>query len=118
MRATHGTDRTGGAHHSGRTFTRDVTTANAARTVRERHLTARPERGDARHPPFTKSWSLVHVIVGCRLPGRPNVNHVRDLYHDDLDGITTSLVDITRLAGEAIERATVALLEADLAAAE
>jgi phosphate transport system protein len=43
---------------------------------------------------------------------------VRDLYHEDLDGITASLVDITRLAGEAIGRATTALLDADLAAAE
>ena len=71
-----------------------------------------------RHPPFTKTWSGVHVIVGWCPPGRPNVTGVRDLYHEDLEGITTSLVDITRLAGEAIERATTALLDADLAAAE
>jgi phosphate transport system protein len=43
---------------------------------------------------------------------------VRDQYHQDLDGITTSLVEITRLAGSAINRATQALLDADLAAAE
>ena len=43
---------------------------------------------------------------------------MRDLYHEDLDGISSSLVDITRLAGEAIERATAALLDADLGAAE
>jgi len=43
---------------------------------------------------------------------------VRDQYHDDLDAITTSLVDITRLAGSAINRATQALLDADLSAAE
>lgn len=43
---------------------------------------------------------------------------MRDQYHDDLDAITTSLVDITRLAGSAINRATTALLEADLTAAE
>jgi phosphate transport system protein len=43
---------------------------------------------------------------------------VRDQYHDDLDAITTSLVDITRLAGNAINRATQALLDADLSAAE
>jgi phosphate transport system protein len=43
---------------------------------------------------------------------------VRDQYHQDLDGITTSLVDITRLAGSAINRATQALLDADLTAAE
>jgi phosphate transport system protein len=43
---------------------------------------------------------------------------VRDQYHEDLDGITTSLVEITRLAGSAINRATQALLDADLSAAE
>ncbi|HWC35343.1 MAG TPA: phosphate signaling complex protein PhoU [Mycobacteriales bacterium] len=43
---------------------------------------------------------------------------MRDQYHEDLDGITTSLVDITRLAGSAINRATQALLDADLQAAE
>jgi phosphate transport system protein len=43
---------------------------------------------------------------------------VRDQYHDELEAITTSLVDITRLAGSAINRATTALLEADLQAAE
>jgi phosphate transport system protein len=43
---------------------------------------------------------------------------VRDQYHEDLDAITTSLVDITRLAGSAINYATQALLDADLQAAE
>jgi phosphate transport system protein len=43
---------------------------------------------------------------------------VRDQYHEDLDAITTSLVNITRLAGSAINRATQALLDADLQAAE
>ncbi len=43
---------------------------------------------------------------------------MRDQYHDDLDAITTSLVEITRLAGSAIGRATQALLDADLGAAE
>jgi len=43
---------------------------------------------------------------------------VRDQYHDELEAITTSLVDITRLAGSAINRATTALLEADLQEAE
>jgi phosphate transport system protein len=43
---------------------------------------------------------------------------VRDQYHDDLDAITASLVDITRLAGSAINHATQALLDADLTAAE
>jgi len=56
--------------------------------------------------------------VGCRPFEGPTVTDVRDLYHEDLDGITSSLVDITRLAGEAIDRATTALLDADLGAAE
>jgi len=43
---------------------------------------------------------------------------VRDQYHEELDGITDSLVEITRLAGSAINRATTALLDADLQAAE
>lgn len=43
---------------------------------------------------------------------------MRDQYHEELDAITDSLVDITRLAGSAINRATTALLEADLQAAE
>ena len=43
---------------------------------------------------------------------------MRDQYHDDLDAITHSLVEITRLAGSAINRATQALLDADLQAAE
>jgi phosphate transport system protein len=43
---------------------------------------------------------------------------VRDQYHEDLDGITASLVDITRLAGSAINDATQALLDSDLQAAE
>ena len=43
---------------------------------------------------------------------------MRDQYHEDLDAITHSLVEITRLAGSAINRATQALLDADLQAAE
>jgi phosphate transport system protein len=43
---------------------------------------------------------------------------VRDQYHEDLDSVTESLVDLTRLAGSAINKATQALLDADLAAAE
>jgi phosphate transport system protein len=43
---------------------------------------------------------------------------VRDQYHDELDAVTASLVDITRLVGSAINRATQALLDADVQAAE
>jgi len=43
---------------------------------------------------------------------------VRDQYHEELEGITDSLVELNRLAGSAINRATTALLDADLQAAE
>jgi phosphate transport system protein len=43
---------------------------------------------------------------------------VRDQYHEELDAITASLVEMTRLVGEAMSRATRALLEADLTLAE
>jgi len=43
---------------------------------------------------------------------------VRDQYHEELEGITDSLVDLTRMAGSAINKATSALLDADLQIAE
>lgn len=43
---------------------------------------------------------------------------MRDAYHEDLDAIGTALVALTGLVGTAIDRATTALLEADLHAAE
>lgn len=43
---------------------------------------------------------------------------MRDQYHEDLDAINESLVRITRLAGSAVNRATQALLDADVQAAE
>ena len=43
---------------------------------------------------------------------------MRDAYHDELDAISDSLVEMTRLVGSAISRATTALLDADLALAE
>ncbi len=43
---------------------------------------------------------------------------MRDSYHETLDGITDDLVEMSRLAGAAMERATAALLGADLALAE
>ena len=43
---------------------------------------------------------------------------MRDQYHEELEGITDSLVDLTRMAGSAINKATSALLDADLQAAE
>ncbi len=43
---------------------------------------------------------------------------MRDSYHDDLDGISASLVEMTNLVGSAMSRATTALLDADLQLAE
>ncbi len=43
---------------------------------------------------------------------------MRDAYHQELDGLTNELVEMTRLVGSAINRASSALLDADLALAE
>ncbi len=43
---------------------------------------------------------------------------MRDIYHDELDSIGTSLVSMTGLVMTAMERATNALLDGDLASAE
>ncbi len=43
---------------------------------------------------------------------------MRDAYHQELDDITDQLVELTRLVGSAIGRATTALLDADLSLAE
>ncbi|MET8625675.1 phosphate signaling complex protein PhoU [Kitasatospora sp. NPDC004669] len=43
---------------------------------------------------------------------------MRDAYHEELDSIGDSLVEMARLAGSAMGRATTALLDADLALAE
>jgi len=43
---------------------------------------------------------------------------VRNVYHDELDAVTASLVEMAGLVGTAVRRATVALLEADLDKAE
>ncbi|MEO7235096.1 MAG: phosphate signaling complex protein PhoU [Lapillicoccus sp.] len=43
---------------------------------------------------------------------------MRDAFHDDLDKITDQLVEMTRLAGSAVSRATTALLDADVHLAE
>ena len=39
---------------------------------------------------------------------------MRDAYHEELDSISDGLVEMTRLVGSAIGRATTALLDADL----
>jgi phosphate transport system protein len=43
---------------------------------------------------------------------------LRDAYHDDLNALTESMVEMTRLVSSAVARATTALLDADLELAE
>ncbi|GAB95839.1 phosphate transport system protein [Kineosphaera limosa] len=43
---------------------------------------------------------------------------MRDAFHEDLDKISDSLVEMTRLVGSAMSRATTALLDSDLGLAE
>src|SRR5579875_2831634 len=43
---------------------------------------------------------------------------MRDAFHDDLDKVSDDLVEMTTMVGAAMERATTALLEADLRIAE
>jgi phosphate transport system protein len=43
---------------------------------------------------------------------------MRDAYHDDLESLTDSLVEMTRIVGGAIGRATQALIDADVALAD
>jgi len=43
---------------------------------------------------------------------------MRDAYHDELEGLTDSLVEMTRLVGGAIGRATQALIDADVGLAD
>jgi phosphate transport system protein len=43
---------------------------------------------------------------------------MRDTYHEQLTGMADELIEMSRLAGSAVSKATSALLDADLAAAE
>lgn len=43
---------------------------------------------------------------------------MRDAYHEELEGLTDQLVEMTRLVGSAISRASTSLLDADLTLAE
>jgi phosphate transport system protein len=43
---------------------------------------------------------------------------MREQFHEELDGLSDVLVEMTRLVGSAVSRATTALLDADLALAE
>lgn len=43
---------------------------------------------------------------------------MRDIYHESLDGLNQSLIEMTRLVGGSVARATQAVLDADLSLAE
>jgi phosphate transport system protein len=43
---------------------------------------------------------------------------MRDTYHEQLDEVTSGLIEMSRLVGSAVSKATTALLDADIAAAE
>ena len=43
---------------------------------------------------------------------------MRDAYHEELEGLTDQLIEMTRLVGSAVSRASTALLDADLTLAE
>src|SRR5690349_17968406 len=66
-----------------------------------------------------RSWGA----ESCKRPGADRLTahqggRVRDSYHEQLDSIGEGLVEMSRLAGSAVSRATTALLDADLALAE
>lgn len=66
-------------------------------------------------PLFTRRTEPVHTGPSGR---RDYPQRMRDTYHDELDAISTSLVEMTNLVGSAMSRATTALLDADLQVAE
>src|SRR3954449_13175773 len=43
---------------------------------------------------------------------------MREQFHEELEGLSERMVEMTRLVGSAVSRATTALLDADLALAE
>ena len=70
--------------------------------------------------PFTPgvaSLGCVHA-TGAAATDPTTREAMRDAFHEDLDTISDQLVEMTRLAGSAMGRATTALLDADLHLAE
>src|SRR5690606_219419 len=60
---------------------------------------------------FTNSWPILQTQTG-------SIDAMRDTYHEDLDSLSERLVEMTRLARHAVARATTALLDSDLNAAQ
>jgi phosphate transport system protein len=67
---------------------------------------------------FTAYWhGSCRRLRRCR-EGHEGAQTMREQFHDELDALSDLLVEMTRLVGSAIGRATTALLDADLALAE
>src|SRR5512139_728528 len=61
---------------------------------------------------------IVQLVFPKPFPEPRSGNPMRDAYHEEIDSISDSLVEMTRLVGSAMARATTALLDADLSLAE
>src|SRR5699024_7403544 len=90
-------------------------------------VASRGRRGRAAHeftpgtPPVHGASSPVHPALGaCGGPGTtgPRRTPMREAYQSDLRHIVDDLVDMSEMVGTALEDATTALLEGDLALAE
>lgn len=69
-------------------------------------------------PSLSVATADVHLRSGGRSPDHGMLATMRAAFHDDLNHMSDQLVEMTRLAGSAIARATTALLDSDLALAE
>jgi phosphate transport system protein len=77
-------------------------------------LTARPAGRRRVHRSFARGWPTGRVGTEAA----DTLSRMRDAYHEELDGISESLVDMANMVGSAMSRATSALLDADLTLAE
>ena len=69
-------------------------------------------------PSLSVATADVHLRSGGRSPDHGMLAIMRAAFHDDLNHMSDQLVEMTRLAGSAMSRATTALLDADLHLAE
>ena len=60
---------------------------------------------------FIEPWPTLQRSTG-------SIDAMRDTYHEGLDSLSERLVEMTRLARHAVARATTALLDSDLNAAQ
>ena len=64
------------------------------------------------------AWLEPFALTGVRTDDRKGGTSMRQQYTEALQGVTDQLVEMTRLVGSAMQRATTALLDADLVLAE